>query len=122
MNTNFNMSSRKAVLRVVRCIVADAGLGATCGGLYGFVFGGIGALAQHEPQRLIAITGVFALCGAIAGIALGAYGAFSNADDPSADSSSSGSNVVATDKVPVTAVRQPSATAYRRPQSSHVAV
>ena len=126
MKTIFHTSTRKTVLRFVRRIVADAALGATCGGLYGFVFGGIGALAQHEAERLIAITGIFALCGAIAGVALGAYGAFSNAYDQSADSSSSGSNLIAKDETrdetPVTAIRQLAATSQRRPQSSHVAV
>ena len=122
MKTNFNMSTRMTVVRVIRRIFADTGLGATCGGLYGFVFGGIGALAQHEPQRLIAITGIFALCGAIAGIALGAYSALSNAIDQAADSSSYGSNAVAKDQSPVTAVRPLAATSHRQPQSSHVAV
>jgi hypothetical protein len=126
MKTNITISTRKIVLRFVTRIVADAVLGATCGGLYGFVFGGIGALAQHEAQRLIAITGVFALCGTIAGIALGAYSAFSNADDHSAGSSTSVSKFVVKEKTshatPVTAIRQLATTSYRRPQSSRVAV
>jgi hypothetical protein len=129
MKTNFAVSTRKSVLRFAGRIVADAALGATCGGLYGFVFGGIGALAQHESHRLIAITGVFALCGAIAGIALGTYSAFSNADNPSASSSASVSKVVTQEKTreeapPVTAIRSRSLAAanYRRPQSSRVAV
>ena len=126
MKTNFKMSTRTSVIRFVNRIVADALLGATCGGLYGFVFGGIGALAQHESHRLIAITGVFALCGAIAGIALGTYSTFANADEKSPASSSSASNRSAKneikDETPVTAVRQHTATNYRQPQSSHVAV
>jgi hypothetical protein len=126
MKTKFNMSTRSSVIRFVNRIAADAFLGATCGGLYGFVFGGIGALAQHESHRLIAITGVFALCGAIAGIALGAYSAFANANETSAGSSSSASNVSAKDdrrgETQVAAVRQLTTTSYRQPQSSHVAV
>jgi hypothetical protein len=124
MKTNFNLSTRTRVIRIVSRIAADAFLGATCGGLYGFVFGGIGALAQHESHRLIAITGVFALCGAIAGLALGTYGTFANAGEKSTDSSPS--SLVANDEkingTLITAVRPLTATGYRQPQSSHVAV
>ena len=126
MKTNLKMSMRMAVLRFITRVAGDAALGATCGGLYGFVFGGIGALAQHESHRLTAISGVFALCGAIAGIALGTYSAFSNAGNQSPGSSASVPKAVvkekATDEKPVTAIRQLAATSHRQPQSSRVAV
>lgn len=126
MKTNFNMSKRTSVIRFVSRIAADAFLGTACGALYGFVFGGIGALAQHEAQRLIAITSVFALCGAIAGIALATYSTFASAAEKPAGSSSSASCLIAknaiTGETPVTAVRQLTTTTYRQPQSSHVAV
>ncbi len=126
MKTNFKVSTRTSAIRFGSRIAADAILGATCGALYGFVFGGIGVLAQHESHRLAALTGVFALCGGIAGIALGTYSAIAGADDKSTDSSTSASSLVAQDETrnetPVTALRQLAAPSYRQPQSSHVAV
>ncbi len=124
MNANFNMSTRKTVVRGLSRVFADAFLGAACAGLYGFAFGGLGALAQHEAHRLLSITSVFALCGAIAGLALGAYNAFSNAEGKSAvaESDASAKREKTKDETPVTAVHPLAATCYRRPQSSQVAV
>jgi len=65
MKPNMNLSMRRTVVRLIRRIAVDAALGATCAGLYGFVFGGFGALAQDESHRLISIAGTFALCGAV---------------------------------------------------------
>jgi len=124
MNANFNMSTRKTVVRGLSRVLADAVLGAASAGLYGLTFGGIGALAQHEAHRLLSVTSVFALCGAIAGLALGAYSAFSNAETESAAAPSdvAVNNEQTIEKAPVTAVHPLSATCYRRPQSSQVAV
>jgi hypothetical protein len=122
MKTNRNLSVQRTAWRVIRWMAVDAILGATCAGLYGFVFGGFGVLAQNESHRLISIAGIFALCGAVAGLLVGAYSAVSDAAGKSADASSPASDVVATDEKPVTAVRQFAATGNRRTQNSSVAV
>jgi hypothetical protein len=122
MRTIFTTSIQKTVVRVMRTMFVDATLGAAFAGLYGFVFGGFGALVHDESHRLIWNAGLFALCGAVAGLLMGAYRAISEADGKSADASSPESDVVATDEKPVTAVRQFVAPTCRRPQNSHAAV
>lgn len=124
MNVNFDMSTRKTVVRMLGRVLTDAALGAACAGLYGFFFGGIGALAQHEAHRLVSITSVFALCGAIAGLALGTYSAFSNAEANSADAPSdvAAKREQTKEKIPVTAAHPLTAACYRRPENSQVAV
>ncbi len=122
MKTNMNLSMQRTTLRVIRRMSVDAILGATCAGLYGFVFGGFGALAQNESQRLISIAGIFALGGAVAGLLVGAYSAVSDAAGKSAEASSSASDGVAKGATPVTAGRQLAVTNYRRTQNSPAAV
>jgi hypothetical protein len=122
MKTNRNLSVRRTAWRVIRWMAVDAILGATCGGLYGFVFGGFGALAQNESHRLISIAAMFALCGGAAGLLVGASSAVSDVAGKSTDASSSASEVVAKDETPVTAVRPLAATSYRRLQNGPVAV
>jgi hypothetical protein len=80
MITNLNTSSRQTVLRALRRVGADAVLGATCCGLYGFVFGGFGALAQSESHRLSSIAISFAVGGAVAGSLVGVWSAFFTAN------------------------------------------
>jgi hypothetical protein len=122
MRTIFTVSGQKTIVRVMRTMFVDAILGAVFAGLYGFVFGGFGALVHDESHRLIWNAGLFALCGAVAGLLLGAYGAILEADDKSADASSPASDVVAKDEKPVTAVRQLVAPTCRQPLNSHAAV
>jgi len=78
MKTNMNMSMRIIALRAVRTMAIDGSLGAACGALYGFVFGGFGAVVNSEPERLISIAGYYALCGAVAGAVVGAWGVLLN--------------------------------------------
>jgi hypothetical protein len=122
MKTIFTVSNQTTVVRVMRTIVVDATLGAVVAGLYGFVFGGFGALVHDESHRLIWNAGLIALCGAVAGLLTGAYSAISEAYGKAADASFPESDVVATDEKPVTAVRQFVAPTCRRPQNSHAAV
>lgn len=81
MRTNLNRFKQSAILRIVRRVGADALLGAACCGMYGFVFGGFGALAQNEAQRLNSIAISFALVGAVAGALAGAWSAIFNSDE-----------------------------------------
>ena len=55
----------------VRVTALDAVLGAVCGGLYGMVFGGLGALVHNEAWRLFSIAGRCALAGFAVGASLG---------------------------------------------------
>jgi hypothetical protein len=48
-------SSGGTARRVLRRIAIDGVLGAACGGLYGLVFGGFGALVHGEPWKLVSI-------------------------------------------------------------------
>lgn len=121
MNANFNQFANKTVLRAVKRIVADAVLGAACAALYGFAFGGMGALAQHESHRLLSITSVFALCGGIAGLALGAYSAFSKADLQSSETRSPASDRPAPVTPPIVAAHPLALIAQRQSQSIHAA-
>ena len=89
MKAIFTASIRKAVVRVLHRIFVDATLGAICGGLYGFVFGGFGAHAQYEPRHLLSVAGIFALCSAVAGLLVGAYSAILDASGKSTDAPSS---------------------------------
>jgi hypothetical protein len=75
MKTNTIVSVRMIALRMICNMAIDALLGGACGALYGFVFGGFGAIVHNEPARLISIAGYFALCGAAAGAVIGACGA-----------------------------------------------
>jgi hypothetical protein len=106
----------------MRTMLVDAILGAVFAGLYGFVFGGFGALVHDESHRLIWNAGLFALCGAVAGLLTGAYSAISEADRKSADASTPESDLVAKDEKPVTAVRQFVAPTCRQALNSHAAV
>ncbi|MDB5390182.1 MAG: hypothetical protein JWM11_5828 [Planctomycetaceae bacterium] len=72
MEIKMHLSERKA-LRVMWPIVIDALLCATCSGLYGFVFGGIGKGIHTEPLQLVWTAGYFALCGGIVGAFAGAF-------------------------------------------------
>jgi hypothetical protein len=122
MRTVFTTSIQNTVVRVMRTMVVDATLVAVFAGLYGFVFGGFGALVHDESHRLIWNAGLFALCGAVAGLLLGAYSAVSEGDGKSADASSPASDIIAKDEKPVTAVRQLVAPICRRPLNSQAAV
>ena len=73
-----NMSLRKTALQIIRGMAVDATLGATCGALYGFVFGGLGAIVHDEVGRLVVIAGYLGWCGAVAGALVGACGAILN--------------------------------------------
>jgi hypothetical protein len=46
MKTNL---MKTLALRMIRDMATDATLCAACGGLYGFVFGGLGAAVHGEP-------------------------------------------------------------------------
>jgi hypothetical protein len=122
MNVIFTTSIQKTVIRVMRTMFVDAILGAVFAGLYGFVFGGFGALVHDESHRLIWNAGIFALCGAAAGLLLGACSAISEVDGKSADASSPESDVLVKGEKPFTAVRQFVAPTCRRPQNSPSAV
>jgi hypothetical protein len=64
------VTSSKFLVRVARAIGAESVLGATCGALYGTVFGGLGPLVHDEPWRILGIAGACAL----AGLGIGAFG------------------------------------------------
>ena len=81
MKTNLNTMSRKSALRALTRMGLDAALGATCCGLFGFVFGGFGALTQDASHRLISFVGCLALFGAVAGAAAGAAREFISAQE-----------------------------------------
>ncbi len=122
MKTIFTMPVQKTVLRTIRTMAVDASLGAVFAGLYGFVFGGFGALVHYESHRLIWNAGLFALCGAVAGLLLGTYSAISEADRKSANALSPEPDVVGKEEKPVAAVRQFVAPTCRQPLNSHAAV
>jgi len=122
MNINFNRFANKTVLRALSRIAADAVLGAACAALYGFAFGGMGALAQHETHRLLAITGIFALCGGLGGLALGVSNALLRDAGHSADSRLSASDRAAQkDPSIAEAVRPLALIAQRQSPNSHAA-
>jgi hypothetical protein len=66
MKSRINTFIRKKAFRAIRDTVVDATLGMVCGGLYGLIFGGFGALLDAEAYRLVSVAGYFALCGAAA--------------------------------------------------------
>ncbi len=121
MNADFNQFANKTVLRALSRIAADAVLGAACAALYGFAFGGMGALAQHEAHRLLSITGLFAVCGAVGGLALGLFAAFSNDSGNSTGSRSSASDRLANVDPPITPSRSLALIAQRQSTSSRAA-
>jgi len=61
-------------IHAVRVTFADAALCAICGGLYGMVFGGFGAMARHElsVSRMFSISIHCAVIGFTFGVAVGA--------------------------------------------------
>ncbi|MBI3863689.1 MAG: hypothetical protein HY290_17505 [Planctomycetia bacterium] len=60
------------LLRLLCSILIDGFLGAICGGLFGFVFGGLGSLTRTDSGHLLILAAAFAICGAIAGALFGA--------------------------------------------------
>jgi hypothetical protein len=95
MKTFVYVSIRKMFLRLIREIAIDASIGAVCGGLFGLIFGGFGAVLHGESWRLVSIAGYFALCGAGAGTLLGACSTILNegAKSPSSTPGSCGADV-----------------------------
>ncbi len=100
-------SNREMTLRVLRRIAIDGILGATCGGLYGLVFGGFRALLVHgEPWKLVSIAVYFAGWGFALGALVGAPpGASSAVDAEPGDSVLSSPNFVEKKQLPIEAVR-----------------
>lgn len=65
-------SAARVATSVVRMTALDALLGATCGALFGMVFGGFGAVIHHDTLRIILIIGNCALAGLVLGALTGA--------------------------------------------------
>jgi hypothetical protein len=119
MKTNLNMSNRQTVLKVLRRVGADAVLGAACSGLYGFVFGGFGALAQNEAQRLNSMAISFALGGAVAGALVGIWSAICCSNEKrTSDSDHFPHEQSETKQTPVRAVRHLLVPSRRQSQKS----
>jgi hypothetical protein len=78
--SQWNESKRNMAKRALQRIAIDGVLGAVCGGLYGLVFGGFGALVHGEPWKLVSIAIHFGGWGLAIGALVGAYGAFFRAD------------------------------------------
>jgi|SRR6516165_1101304 hypothetical protein len=112
MNTIFTKPVVKTIARAMRAMLVDAALGATCAGLYGFVFGGFGALVQDESHRLLWNAGILATFGAAAGLLVGVCTAISEReaiserDARAGDNSVRGSNRPANEMSASIAVRQ----------------
>ncbi len=117
MKTQFTTFMRSNIFAVMCRLGTDALLGAVCLGLYGFIFGGFGALIQDEPHRLPAIASIFALGGGVAGLLIGACGEISNKrENRSAPKSEC---EAAEGKTPAgTAIRHLLAPSQRQPQNS----
>lgn len=118
MPADMKSSTRQTAWRLLRWIAIDATLGATCGGLYGLIFGGFGALVHGEPLRLISIAVDFAGWGIADGVLVGAYGALFNSDGEVAGSSRSLPNVADKQKSPIEAARHPMVPSPHQPQNS----
>jgi hypothetical protein len=68
------------VFRLLRRLTVDGLLGFACGGLYGLVFGGFGALLHGEAWKLISIAIGFGGWGFAVGALVGTCGALFHAD------------------------------------------
>ena len=118
MKTNMNLSMRRSVARVIGRMAIDAALGATCAGLYGFVFSGFGALAQDQSHRLISIAGTFVLCGAVAGGLWGACSGIFNSNERTSEANDFSSAGSEKNPTPVETVRHLMVPSQRQPQNS----
>ncbi len=116
-----NMSVRPTALRLIRVMGIDASLGVACGALYGFVFGGFGAIVHSEAGRLVSIAGYLALFGAVAGAVVGACGAILNSGEKTPGSTPVSRKVVAEKQNRVEAIRHLMVPSQRQPQNSLVA-
>jgi hypothetical protein len=113
-----NMSVRETAMRHFRIVAIDAPLGAACGALYGLVFGGIGAVVNGEPGRLVSIAGYFALYGAIAVSLLGVCGAILKGGEDTTASRLVAPKAPAQKRSAVEAVRHQTVPSRRRMESS----
>jgi len=113
-----NMSLRKTALQIIRGMAIDATLGATCGALYGFVFGGLGAIVHDEVGRLVVIAGYLGWCGAVAGALVGACGAILNSGEKTADTTPISPEVAAEQPRSAAAVRHLLVPSQRQRQDS----
>ncbi len=84
--SHWNELTRRISKRALQRIAIDGVLGAVCGGLYGLVFGGFGALIHGEPWKLVSIAIHFGGWGLAIGALVGAYGAFFRSDGDAAGS------------------------------------
>ena len=114
-------SRRKTALRLIRVMAIDATFAAACGALYGFVFGGLGAMVNSEPARLVSIAGCFALCGAVAGAVVGVCGAILCTGDETPDSRLDLTKAPANKRGAVEAIRHLMVPGQRHPEVDHVA-
>lgn len=86
--------TQKSLLRLLRSTVVDASLGAVCGGLYGFIFGGLGNLAGAEADQLVTFAAAFAVCGALSGALIGARGLIPQAGNTTTNNTGSVSELI----------------------------
>jgi hypothetical protein len=74
-------SLHQLVSRLVCTVPLDGALGAACGALYGFVFGGFGALNHSETWRIASVALHFTEWGLGIGALVGVVVAFLNEDE-----------------------------------------
>lgn len=121
MKTNTNMSMPRTILRVMRTMTVDATLGAACGGLYGWVFGGFGAVLHGDLWRVVSTAGYFALCGTVAGALVGACSAIFDSNENTSKPTDSAYDGGEERQASVEAVGHLLASSQRQPQKSVVA-
>jgi hypothetical protein len=118
METRINTSIRKKALRAIRDTAIDTSLGTVCGGLYGLIFGGFGALLDAQAYRLVSVAGYFALCGAAAAGLVSIFGWILIGSEKEPDSMHFISDATAKNEVAVDPVRHLMVPSPRQTQNS----
>jgi hypothetical protein len=118
--TNLTKFTNGTAARALRHVAIDGALGATCGGLYGLVFGGFGALVHGEPWTLFSMAINFAGWGFAVGALVGAYGAHFHADGDTGRSIPALPDSTQKRQLPVETVRRPMVPSHRPAPKSTV--